>query len=77
MAGVLQGSELGPCIFLAYANDIWSYMEPTIRLFADDCLIYRKIMGGRDIEKLQIYLDCLGDWVVENEVNINPGKVEQ
>ena len=42
--GVPQGSVLGPRLFLAYVNDIWRNMESTIRLFADDCVIYRKIV---------------------------------
>jgi hypothetical protein len=31
-------------------------------LFADDCIIYRKIMNDSDTEKLQIDLDRLGGW---------------
>jgi hypothetical protein len=42
-SGVPQGSVLGPLLFLAYVNDIWRNMTSTIRLFADDCIIYRKI----------------------------------
>jgi len=41
-SGVLQGSVLGPLLFLAYVNDSWGNTEPTIRLFADDCVIYKK-----------------------------------
>jgi hypothetical protein len=44
-SGVPQGSVLGPLLFLAYVNDIWENMESTGRLFADDCVIYRKIMN--------------------------------
>ena len=43
MSGVPQGSVLGPLLFLAYVNDIWRNMESTIKLFADDCVIYRKL----------------------------------
>jgi len=43
-----QGSVLGPLLFLAYVNDIWRNMESTIRLFADDCIIYRKIIKSED-----------------------------
>jgi hypothetical protein len=41
-SGVSQGSVLGPLLFLAYVNDIWRNTESTIRLFADDCVIYIK-----------------------------------
>jgi len=74
MSGVLQGSILGPLLFLAYINDIWRNMESTIILFADDCLIYRKIINNADMEKLQKDLDRLGEWAVENAMKINPSK---
>jgi hypothetical protein len=40
--GVTQGSVLGPLLFLVYVNDIWRNIESTIRLFTDDCVIYKK-----------------------------------
>jgi len=46
----------------------------SIRLFADDCIICRKITNKSDIEKLQKDLDTLGEWAVENGMNINPDK---
>jgi hypothetical protein len=53
MSGVLQGRVLGPLLFLAYVNDIWKNSESTIRLFADDCLIHRRIFSNNDVENLQ------------------------
>ena len=44
------GSVLGPLLFLAYINDIWRNMESTIRLLADDCVIYRKIINNADVK---------------------------
>jgi hypothetical protein len=44
------------------------------RLFADDCIIYRKINDSSDIDKLQKDLNKLGKWTLENEMKINPGK---
>ena len=50
-SGVTQGSALGPLLFLACVNDIWKNIESTIRLFADDCVIYRKIINNEYMEK--------------------------
>jgi hypothetical protein len=44
-----------------------------IKLFADDCIIYRKITNKK-MENSQKDLETLGEWVVENEMKINPGK---
>jgi hypothetical protein len=63
-SGVPQGNVLGPLLFLAYVNDIWRNIESTIRPFADDCVIYRKIINKEDREKLQKDLDRLGEWAV-------------
>jgi len=59
---------------LAYVNDIWRNMESTIILFADDCVIYRKIINNAYMEKFQKDLQRLGEWVFENEMKINPSK---
>jgi len=53
MTGLMQGSVLGPFLFLDYVSDIWKNMESTIRHFADDCVIYRKIINNEDMEILQ------------------------
>ena len=50
-------SVLGPLLFLAYVNDIWRNTESNIRLFADDCIIYRKIKDSSDVDKLQTDLN--------------------
>jgi hypothetical protein len=61
-------------VFLAYVNDIWRNIGSTVRLFADDCIIYRAIVNNEDTENLQIDLDRLGEWAVENSMEINPTK---
>jgi len=60
-SGVPQGSVLGPILFLAYINDISTNIKSEIRLFADDCIIYRKIQNIKDVEKLQDDLYRLGN----------------
>ena len=71
---VPQVSILGPLLFLAYVDDIWKKAEPTIILFADDCVMHRKTVNNNDLENLQIDLGRLGDWAVENGMKIKPGK---
>ena len=61
-------------MFLAYMNDIWRNVDSKIRLFADDCIIYRKILSIKDVETLQTNLDGLGDWAEENELEIIPNE---
>jgi hypothetical protein len=51
-----------------------SFMSWTIKLFADDCIIYRKITKKEDIEILQKDLDRLGEWAVVNVMRINSSK---
>ena len=41
MSGVPQVSLLCLLLFLAYVNDIWRNIVSTIRLLADDCVIYK------------------------------------
>ena len=41
-------------------NDSWRNIDSKIRLLADDCIIYRKILSIKDVEILQTYLGRLG-----------------
>jgi len=59
---------LGPLLFLVYVNDIWRNIASNIRLFAGDCVIYRKIAKKNNIGKLQKDLDTIGKWEVENGI---------
>jgi hypothetical protein len=71
---VPQGSALGPLVLHTYVNDICKNSEFNIRLFADDGIIYKKKMDSSHTDNLQIDLNKLVEWAVENEMKINPGK---
>ena len=55
-------SVLGPILFLLYINDINENVQSSIRLFADDSIIYRKINSNIDHPILQTDLLQLEKW---------------
>ena len=61
-SGVPQGTVLGPLIFLVHINDLPSCVNSKVRLFADDCLLYREIKNNQDQIDMQRDLDALMDW---------------
>ena len=61
-SGVPQGSVLGPALFLLYINDIQDHIQSTMRLFADDSIVYLEIVRPEDHDILQQDLQALADW---------------
>ena len=73
-SGVPQGSVLGPVLFLLYINDINGNIKSSIRLFADDSIIYRKISSKTDHEILQTDLSQLQTWSDKWQMEFNVSK---
>ena len=75
-SGVPQGTVLGPLMFLIYINDIADQIHKgtTIRLFADDCLLYRVIQSTDDTAILQADLNSVVNWSNKWQMSFNTKK---
>ena len=71
---VLQGTVLGPILFLLHINDLPSTVSSKVRLFADDCLIYRQIKSNNNQIELQRDLNLLESWGVQWGMRFNAAK---
>ncbi len=74
LSGVPQGTVLGPLLFLTFINDISESISSSIRLFADDCLMYRPINTLEDCKALQEDLDKLHNWTTKWQMKFNSDK---
>ena len=61
-SGVPQGTVLWPQLFLAFINDLPKAVSSRMRLFADDCVLYRKVETNSDCHALQEDLRSLEEW---------------
>ena len=73
-SGVPQGTVLGPLMFLLYINDISTNINSSIRLFADDCIIYRIIDSEEDNSILQQDLNKVFHWAKTWQMKLNVEK---
>ena len=64
-SGVPQGTALGPLLFLCHINDLPERVSSHIRLFADDCLVYRTTNTPVVNKHLHQDLDILQRWAQE------------
>ena len=73
LSGVPQGSVLGPVLFLNI-NDLPDNIRSSVRLFADDCVLYRNIKTLTDCQILQDDLNGLGQWETDWQMKFNVAK---
>ena len=62
LPGIPLGTVLGQLVFLLYINDISTNIGSSIRLFADNCAVYRIIKSTEGHDQLQQDLNTLVEW---------------
>ena len=75
-SGVPQGTVLGPLLFLIYVNDLPSLIKSSIRLYADDCVVYSKVTNHSDCAQLQADLRAIESWCERWQMQINANKTK-
>jgi hypothetical protein len=73
-SGFPQGTVLGPILFLCHINDLPDAVKSQVRLFADNCLLYRPINSQKDNDILQQDLKNLDTWAENWGMRINEKK---
>ena len=73
-SGVPQGTVLGLLLFLLYINDLPDNLQSSVKLFADDPLLYGVIASDTDCDHLQDDLWKLEQWQNQWQMHFNLSK---
>ena len=78
LAGVPQGSVLGPLLLLIYINDLFKNLSSTVKLFADDTSIF-SVVHDISLSLLQLNDDLIkiSNWEYQWKMSFNPEVTKQ
>ena len=78
LAGVPQGSILGPLLFLIYINDLAADLECNVKLFADDTSLFTVVHDPNAAsEKVNNDLALVSQWAHDWRMSFNPDPQKQ
>ena len=73
LAGVPQGSILGPLFFLIYINDLPENLQSTVKLFADDASLFSTVYKPNiSANQVESDLKKISHWAYKWKMNFNP-----
>ena len=68
------GPRSSPVLFLIFINVLPDNIRSSVRLFSDDCVLYRNIHSLQDCLTLQEDLTSLGQWEADWQMKFNEAK---
>ena len=78
-SGVLQGSILGPLLFILAIDPLTSLSflnSGVIRIFADDINLYKPVFSNADLVALQNDVNIISVWLGESNFRLNVKKTK-
>ncbi len=78
MAGVPQGSILGPLFFLVYINDLTAGLKCNVKLFADDTSLFTIVKDSNAaVSDMNHDLELISKWAHDWRMSFNPDPQKQ
>ena len=78
IAGVPQGSVLGPLLFLIYINDLPDGLTSLCKIFADDKSLFSEVHNiNKSANELNGDLENISQWAYQWKMQINPDPNKQ